>query len=297
MRDRAFVRFYGLLVCISGCLAAAHGQDQMPAITDQSKLNPALQVTQASLEREWQAGFKDAEKRRNYPLMNSLQREIGKVHTSLFREEAISFITMMGPEQSEYLAGYAARKEYWSDDQVRTTKGKIAFLATGGRRHLYFSGFLRIVPSFNANGFVRKGATPDELKDVHVVLKVGDRIIQPELQPGDLAYQEQDTSRAIDQVATTQSQTSGNATVTNNSGQTLGTVSGTATTTNYYTVQTIQNFPTYLGRFVVSFDLFDHDGQPRISPETHEIEVIVVYGNNERHAKYDMEELNRLLHG
>jgi hypothetical protein len=77
--------------------------------------------------------------------------------------------------------------------------------------------------------------------------------------------------------------------VTGRNGATVGTVS--ATTTSYYTVSHAQNYSEYIGTFFAKFDLFEPDGSCRITPDDKEIEVIVIYGPNERHAVYKISDL------
>jgi len=173
-----------------------------------------------------------------------------------------------------YMAGYRARHEYLGEDEVKKIKDQATTNMANGRQHIYFSGVINILPSFGGfGGRIDHPSTPEELKGVRVVLKVGDRIYQPKSQPGDLSSRPRiGENEHVDTETST-------------------TFSPFGQFNSYYNVIRTQKYDYYQGVFQVAFDLFDSDGTPRVRPTDKRITAIVIYGPNERNADYDLSDI------
>ncbi len=275
-----------------GWIPTDSGFRQSTTFFDQRLLHPALQIDQSVLDRLWARGFSDADHHRHdMPFLKNFQRGIGTIRTAPLRHETVSWLLMSCPETVAYYSGFMCRKDYWGEQEKQSRLATLRRAVAGGRRSLSFYGTLNILPSFGGtHGRVDRSATPRDLKDVRVVLKVGDRIYQPFRQPGDLAYRSEVGTNTFAVPQSSQEVTSTTVQAANGS----EIASGNSLTTNYYTVFATENFMKFTGQFSVAFDLFDTDGKPRITPTDREVEVIVVYGPSERHVKYDLDELLKL---
>ena len=245
-------------------------------------LHPALTVGSETAGRLFDRGRSDAETTRGAGFLKStFQRGIGSVRANMVKNETVSWLNLYTIAESAYLSGFECRKKYLADDEVSSRRN---FYVKDGPTvdHIVFTGILNLCPSFGVKGKIVRKANADDLKGVRVVLKVGDRIYQPEEQPGDLAYST-DVNLNVFRVPTSTS-----ASVINlSTGQ-------VATFNAFYTTATVQGYEQYTGQFGVSFDLFNADGSARVTAKDKEITAIVLYGSNERRATYSLDALAQL---
>ena len=245
----------------------------------QSDLPLALQVDQATFDRMYKRGFDDADHRRKLDSFgDKFKRGIGKIRTAPLHEETVSWIWLLDPSLQAYSIGWNARHLFQSTDEIAKIKEPFIKGMAQGRRHLYFTGQITILPSFGGyGGRIDHRSTPEELKGVRVVLKVGDRVYQPQQQPGDLEYK-----AGIGESEHTDTEFS-------------TTFSTWGSWTSYYNVVKTQKYDYYLGRFSVCFDLFDHDGTARVKRSDKKVTAVVIYGPNEREATYDMDDIFSII--
>lgn len=266
---------------------------------DQTQLPPALQMDFSTAQQIFDSAARDAERARtpDKALDRTFKRGIGEIRSGPLAHETVSWIWMMSPEASAYAQGFDSRKKYWSDDEKQKALDGMKSETEEGRRHLVFMGTLNIFPSFGAAyGRIDRNANVEDLKGVRVVLQVGSRILQPESQPGDLSYSSGSdvATSAIPSSSSSTTTENGRATMSDNTGYyATATGSGSSTTTNYYTTIVTQKYSYYSGEFEVTFDLFDKDGKPLIGPSDQEVTAIVIYGTNERHANFKLDDIMR----
>jgi len=251
----------------------------------------------AHFSEAWRKGEEDAKKKRKpEEIINRFRRGIGDIRTGIFSTETVSFAWYFPPETSVYYYSYEAKRLYKSEDEIRLLRD--AFLNNDLYivDTIYFAGVITLMPSFGLYGAVVRQADPDDLKNVRVVLKVGDRIYQPRKQPENiLQYQGQESySILIPQVQSTNTYRSGTFSFMDYSGYGsfgFGSYGQTETATSFYVERVEGGYKWYQGYFQVAFDLFDKSGNPIITADDKEITLIVIYGNNERQAKYKLDDL------
>jgi hypothetical protein len=95
------------------------------------------------------------------------------------------------------------------------------------------------------------------------------------------------------QYSTTNSYASGSA--YGSGGYVYGSASGTSTTVSSYVEHFEQGYSWYQGEFRVEFRLRDEDGVPLITPKDKEFELLVIYGDNERKAKFKLSDLEKAI--
>lgn len=249
-------------------------------------LHPAFTIKTADALKAWETGWEAAPRKRdtNY-ILNRYKRGIGKIRTSILAQKTVSWLYYFPPEAIAFHYGFTSRKEYWPEEEVATFKKDLIPTEDYEMDSVTFAGVLSIYPSFGGfGGRKSRNADPTDLENVRAVLKVGDRIIQPREQPGNI-MSSSGTGGSVFAVPR-YSYTTATATGAG------GTIYGTART--YYTTYHTESYDWYEGIFWVTFDLFDDDG-PRITTEDKEMEVIVIYGANERKAKYKLADLDRIF--
>jgi len=104
-------------------------------------------------------------------------------------------------------------------------------------------------------------------------MKIGDKIYQPRAQPGTL-------------------------TPDSGSGSSLTVIPGTVYDSNGNAAFTYQQYASegfsyYIATFVGLFDLYETDGTPRITSQTKDFSFRVIYGANDREAKFTLAELEK----
>lgn len=271
---------------------AATGTHQPPTTqtadryTDAPKwddLHPALRVDGYTAALLFNRGKRDAEKLKDHTFLNAdFQRGIGSVRRTSFAHETVSYINLRWVAVAAYIQGFNCRKTYLPDDETARDRERFAAIA-GMSDTVVFTGILRICPSFGSHGRVVRRANPDDLRDVRVVLKVGDRIYQPEEQPGTLAAGTETGENVVEVPARS------STTVYNSAGQAV------ASARSYYSTEVIEGYRWYTGHFAVEFRVFDKDGSARITSQDKDLEAIVMYGPNERHATFSLEAMKRFV--
>jgi hypothetical protein len=245
-------------------------------------LNSALRADADTIGRLFDGGRKDAETAKNADFLNTdFRKGIGSVRTNVLRQETVSFAYFNVLALGAFSAGFTARKQYLGDDEIAGMRGRFMDWAPVADTIL-IAGVLNICPSFGSYGRLVRRANPDDLKGVRVVLKVGDRIYQPYDQPGDLQYVENAEQNLAGRPMWS------STTATSSGGQSV-------TVQSFYTTTYVQGYEWYHGTFCVGFKMFDADGSARITSKDHEIEAIVIYGGNERHAKFSLDALKRFI--
>lgn len=260
----------------------------------QSQLHNAIDPGPEVLQKMWDKGFKDANKKKGDDwIYNKLTRGIGKVRTNVFgATKTVSYFLLVPPEAVAYSQGFDARRKYWSDEEVARSKTFIASNELSHPGSLVVRGLLSIQPSFGGYGsFMDRAANARDIEDVRVVLQVGDHIYQPLVQPGNIPFKEGvgAYTRSVPRSETSYTDFSG--TYGRSSDPTRNHFSGDATTTSYYTEIVSGNYRYYEANFDATFSLFDPDGKPRIPADVKEINFIVIYGRNEHKATYRMSDL------
>lgn len=260
----------------------------------QGGIAPGLDVSEEILLAAWDKGYADAQRTRNLDgAMNFAKRGIGKIRTSPLREETVSWLYFFHPKLLAYAEGFRARKQYWDDKEKQASRDWLTEMGRAKPRVIMFYGYLAVMPSFGGpGGTIDRRANPRDLEDVRVVLKVGDRIIQPLQQPGNV-MQSAGTSTseyARPNLIYGSSRTTSSGTASGPERHVFA--SGNAHTT--FELHTIergsQSYDWYLGEFFVAFKIYDEDGKPLIGENEKEIHVTVVQYHGERTAKYKLDE-------
>jgi len=252
-----------------------------------SHLHPAFRIDDSIALRIFEKAFKDAEKAKDTkPVWRKIERGIGSIRlNALGRSQTVSWLYAVVPRLVIYEDGFKSRKQYRDPQEIEKSRELHKWLWKE-IDFVRFAGTLGIYPSFGgAYGRISRHADPADLRDVRVVLKVGERIYQPRTQPGTLSAE---SGQSVNVVSVPQVSTT---TVTGSASGSSGTVYGNATAYNYYTTHFTQGYNWYKGSFAVDFDLFEPDGSARITTADKEITVIVIYGPNERKATYMLEDL------
>lgn len=254
-------------------------------------LHPAFVKEKSVLEAAWLRGVQDAPRKRTADdALNKFRKGIGKIRTAPLVEETVSWLYYFPPEVAAYYYGFTATKQYWSEEE-RAEVRKAVVPETGiYLQNLVFYGRIVLMPSFGgAYGSIDRHADPGDLAGVRIVLKVGDKIVQPIEQPGDLLQAEGTASNVVSvprydyETARVSAYGTG------------GYATANVSTVRHYTTYHEQRYNWYVGEFTAVFPLFDAEGNPHITAADKEIEVIVIYGPNERRAKYSLKDLTKVF--
>ena len=254
---------------------------------DFAHLHPAFKIDGATAVAIFDKGYKAAEHDRDYNhVIERFRRGIGGVTINeLGTKETVSFLWVFTMDPSVYNSGFTARKSYLPRDQVEKLKESVRQAATSVN-HVEVAGHIMLLPSQGGfYGEISRYANPQDLENVRVVMKVGDQVYEPDHQPGYALSQSGSGTNEFTTPEQQQTQTNVNITTPN------GTATATATSTTTYNITHAENYDWYAGDFKVHFDLFNKDNTPRIRASDKEITFIVIYGRNERKAKYRLEDL------
>lgn len=249
--------------------------------------HPAFMVTSNVIKEVFEKGQADAKKYRGVnEMLMKFGRGIGSVRlNAMGSKQTVSYLWAFPPQFKAYGNGVMSKKQFWSDQQIQDKFTEWLKDGDHPAEKLHCEGIIRLYPSFGAGyGKIDRRADPADLSDVRVVLQVGDKIYQPEAQPGKL---EAASGTAANVVTTPESSSSTTDVSVHGTG---GYANATATTTNVYYTHTTENYDWYEGNFKVDFPLKNEDGTYRITDADKSIEIIVVYGSNERHVKYDLKD-------
>lgn len=255
-------------------------------------VSPALLISRASFEAIWAQAIEDGRKRRDPRKgFSKAERVIDRYRVSITAKEPCSWATFVHPRLLIRWTAYQAGSQYWADEQIAQAKQDMMQLVDVDPKAVVFFVELREMPSF-AGGYGRlnRYANPSNLTDVRCVLKVGDRIIQPATQPGDLTLSRSDNLNIFSTPQNTyvSGRSSAYATVYGPG----GTATGTAQSNSSYVIQSWstgeENYSTYRGQFVASFPLRDEKGQANIGPNDKEIKLLIIKKSAELTATYKL---------
>ncbi len=260
-------------------------------------LHPAFVKSPTQLMKTWDLGVKESKKQSNLESrLKKTRKTIGTYRTSLLGgSEGSSFVYYIPPEASVYFESFNAAREYAPADKVDALKRELIPAELRSVGSVYFYTSITLMPMFaGAYGTVSRHADPSDLKDVKVVLKVGDRIFQPEGgHPGNLLEKSGSGTNAFAvpryQYSTTRSSASGSA--YGSGGYAYGSASGTSTTVTTYREYHEEGWNWYFGDFMVSFKIVDENGKPLITDKDKEMTLLVIYGEAERKATYKLSDL------
>lgn len=214
-----------------------------------------------------------------------LTQGIGTVLRGPF-SETVSWLWAFPWQVNVYQSGIKAQKENWTDTQV-------GWYLDGLKKtdlshdQLAFRANLRLQPSFDDNGAIDRFADASELSNVTVFLKVGDHLYSPLQQPGAVPSTSLTGSTDVTIPETTSTTTT--KIVKDRHEKTHKKTETTITTTERH--ETVE-YIWFQSVFDFWFDLKNPDGTYRITPADKEIEVVVMYGGNERRAKYKLDDFS-----
>jgi hypothetical protein len=268
-------------------------------LVGQPELHPAFIKKPDQLAAAWKIGEEDARKKANPDSrLNKFRRGIGSIRTSVVASETVSWVWLIAPEFYPYFQAYQGVKQYKGESEMAPLKEKALPTKPVVIEGIFFYGYITLMPSFGAGyGKIDRYADPNDLSDVRVVIKIGDRILQPVGQPGSMLQRKESSLNQFSipqyQYSTTNSYASGSA--YGSGGYVYGSASGTSTTVSSYVEHFEQGYSWYQGEFRVEFRLRDEDGVPLITPKDKEFELLVIYGDNERKAKFKLSDLEKAI--
>lgn len=274
--------------------------DTVPLLEQESTRNStvihrAFVKSPSDFENAWKAGEEDAAKNRKWETrVDRFRRGIGQRQITVLASETVSWCWLIPIEYIPYYNGWHARKQYWTDFEITEAKATLFPTRQIVVDELLVFGIINLLPSIGSmSGQISRHPDPRNLEDVRVIIKVGDRILRPREQPGNLLTGEKTAVNTFSIPRYTYSRTDVSGVST--SGGRTSTMSGTATTSGYVNEYYEEGYKWYQGNFSVSFDLVNEKGEPLITADDDSFEVVVVYGNNERTAKYNLRDLEKPL--
>ncbi len=273
-------------------------QDQQPP-KFADPVNQALVVSKKAVDAVWAKGFEDGQKKRDIKrALGITERAIDSYHVSMSNREKCSWAYLLHPRLVIYVQGHNAAAQYWPQDKIDSVKKDLAIYGDAEPRIIVFYVVLNEMPSFHAPyGRLSRYADPTNLTDVHCVLKVGDRIIQPLQQPGDLSISKTD-GLSFFSIPTT-SYVYGSSTSSATAYGSGGYATATGRSYSSYKVTTYNQgsepYSTYHGEFLVQFSLRDADGKPLIRPQDKEMQLVVVKKTAELTATYRLSDWSKAL--
>lgn len=251
-----------------------------------------LKISDSSFDQIWDKGLFDGVKRKTDPNTQKLSlRIIDRYWISLAEKAPCSWARFLHPRLLIRQISWDAGSQYWTDDEANQAKGNLRSRAKEEPKYLAFSIILNEMPSFYAAyGALSRHADPKNLTDVRCVLKVGDKVIQPSSQPGDLTVTRTDSVNEFTRpsMAYITGELRGNSTRTGNEGY-LYTRSNTKVS---YIVESMtsgsERYSTYKGEFIVLFPLRNDKGDLNILESDKEIKLLVIKKSAELSATYKL---------
>ena len=267
-----------MLATIALVLAAAQSQTDVyhrgphPAFTFSSEL--AQSVFQNGLDDG--ANHKDPDS-----IWGPLTRGIGDIHNG-YTSETVSWLWAYPWQATVYQYGLKARKEAWTDDQIKSFQDSL----TTTDQHasmISFRADLCVKPSFDDKGEIDRYADAGDLANVKMYLKVGNQSYEPLQQPGAPYVETKSDTRNVNHPET---QTTTSETTIEKNGKKVTKEETSTTSIDHYCSE---EYTWYESVFDVWFDLQNPDGSFRVTPADKDIDVVIVYGGNERHAKFNLD--------
>lgn len=261
------------------------------------KLHPAFIKSPTQLMKVWDKGVKDSKKQSNFDNTTKKTRKtIGTYRTSVLGDsEGSSFVYYLPPELTAYSEAFRTARAYAPTEEVDKLKREIIPAETRSLGSVHFYTTITLMPQFAGGyGSISRHADPNDLKDVKVVLKIGDRILQPEGgHPGNLLESSgnERSSYSLPRYQYSTTNTSASASAYGSGGYAYGTANGTSTTVTTYHEYREEGYTWYHGDFLVRFKIVDEDGKPLITDKDKEMTLLVIYGESERKATYKLSDL------
>lgn len=255
-------------------------------------LHPSFVVSQSSFDHIWTRAVEDGKKRRDPNKGFNLARKvIDTYHTGPIGKDDCAWAYLIHPKLLIRFTGYQASSQYWPQQEVDQAKQALTQLVGKQPSYIEFLVDISEMPSFQgAYGTLSRHANPDNLKDIRCVLKVGDRILQPTSQPGDITVSRRDSINFFLYPQTTFVRGSTSSTTTFVGSGGFGAASTSAATS--YQVTTYgageEAFSVYSGQFIVRFPLIDSDGVPTVKDSDKEMQLLVVKRSAELKASYKL---------
>jgi hypothetical protein len=279
---------------ISG-LAQNDPQKETESNYQWDRLHPAFKIDSKKGLQIFENGQRDAKTKRDASgEIGKVKKGIGRVRTTSFHNETVSWLYGNFTQLSLYWLGFESRKKYWDEEDVAKLRELIEKSTRLQAPTISFAGSITLLPSFKNNGSVVRRADPKDISDVRVVLQVGDRIYQPVKHPGALEMTSGEAEHTVVTPYFISTSLNFDSTYRDNLGKRLGTASTEGTINSYQLIQSQEGYSWYAGNFLVEFCLFNKDGSARITEKDKEITVIVIYGASERKATYRLDDIIKL---
>jgi len=257
---------------------------------EENEINQCFSLTTDSIESVWARGFEDGTKRKNIDkTLSFMKRQIDSFHISMVEKQGCSWAYFLHPKALIYTRAFTAGSQYWPQEEIDREKKSLLQFAESELKFIAFYVELSEMPSFAAPyGELSRYADSSNLKDIRCVLKVGDRILQPKEQPGDLTVSTNSnvsiysipTTTYVDTKSQFSGSAYGSAGYVNASG--YGATSYRVTSTTFGE----EPYSTYHGQFIVLFPLRDASNNPTIKPSDKQVELIVIKKSSQLTAKY-----------
>jgi len=243
---------------------------QTPAQPSFDNVHAAVTASPDEAARAFQKGLDDgAHKRDLMKVAKEAIHELGR--------HSASKAFVMTPLLLAYMEGYDATFKFLPSDEVERKRAE--FAANGCR----FNDL-----SFGVSISEKVGDVPANfLEDVRAVLIVDGKTYQPIKQPGGV----QSTTNLHSYTTSRRINTYRPPTTNNPLGAFL---EGFNNGYNAPEITTTHTYATYDGYEMVSFDLFESDGTPRITTQSRSVEFVVICGSKQYHTKFNLSSLAKI---
>jgi hypothetical protein len=219
------------------------------------ELNPALRLTMDQAKQDFDRCYSQASKDTSPDkVMNQVRRSIGGG-----QGPSGSYVWALPPEFQIYEQAYYSRKQGLPKEAVTRVRFDLA-------KRWAKPEALAIRGSI---GLPATDSQAPTASDVRVELKVGDKVYEPNTQPGDV--------RAVAYEASYWAARDGRPILAPSAG-------------GHYKFSMLKHVRWMQAPFLVSFELFNDDGSPRISTNDKEVTVSVEYGHLRQEVKYSLDE-------
>jgi hypothetical protein len=266
---------------------------------DDIEIHPCFKFTNESIEGVWARGFEDGTKRKNIDKqLGFIKRQIDSYHVSMVAKEGCSWAYFMHPKALIYSRAFTAGSQFWPQEEIEKEKKSLFQFAESELKFIAFYVDLWEMPSFAAPyGELSRYADASNLTDIRCVLRVGEKIIQPKEQPGDLTIST-NSNVSFYSIPTTTFVDS-RSRFTGSAYGSTGYVNATGYSATSYRVTTTsfgeQPYSTYQGKFIVLFPIRDENNKVIVSGSDKQLELIVIKKSRQLTAKYPLGEWVKAL--
>jgi hypothetical protein len=231
-----------------------------------ASVHPALDPSHADLERVWQNAYERAAKDRDLGyVVKTAVKGIGSINN-----QTVNWLTFEHPRLTAYRDGFNARKQRWTDDEMRVSKERLARISDGKLKRMTFLATIGLHPAIRS-GRIAREVNLDDLNDVRVVMQVGSQTYQALEHPGDVRAKPMEGHfKREEKVRSRRKDKDGNY--------------------RDETIETQVPYTYYEGKFSVEFDLYNADGTPRITDQDKEFTIIVILKAGDRPATFKLDE-------